>query len=72
MKVVVAIDSFKGSMSSRELGNTIEEGIKKVYPDAEIIKIPIADGGEGTVQALIEESDGKFIEIEVSNPLMKK
>ncbi len=72
MKVVVAIDSFKGSMSSRELGNTIEEGIKRVYPDAEIIKIPIADGGEGTVQALIEESDGKFIEIEVSNPLMKK
>ncbi|MGL5050028.1 MAG: glycerate kinase, partial [Fusobacteriaceae bacterium] len=45
MKVIVAIDSFKGSLSSRELGEAIEKGIRDVYVEAEIIKTPIADGG---------------------------
>ena len=49
MKVVVAIDSFKGSLSSYELGQAIEVGVKRVYPEVEVIKVPIADGGEGTV-----------------------
>ncbi len=71
MKVVVAIDSFKGSLSSYELGETIERGIKKVYDDAEVTKVPIADGGEGTVEALVEGTGGEFIDIEVMGPLMR-
>lgn len=71
VKVVVAIDSFKGSLSSLELGNAIEKGIKKVYSKAEVIKVPIADGGEGTVEALVEGTGGKFVEIEVHDPLMQ-
>ncbi len=71
MKVVVAIDSFKGSLSSYELGETIERGIKKVYGDAEVTKVPIADGGEGTVEALVEGTGGEFIDIEVMGPLMR-
>lgn len=72
MKVVIAIDSFKGSLSSNELGDALSLGIKKVYKDAEIIKIPIADGGEGTVEAMVEGTEGKFIEVEVHDPLMKR
>ncbi|GLI58226.1 glycerate kinase [Propionigenium maris DSM 9537] len=71
MKVVVAIDSFKGSLSSYELGETIERGIKRVYGDAEVTKVPIADGGEGTVEALVEGTGGEFIDIEVMGPLMR-
>ncbi|GLI56471.1 glycerate kinase [Propionigenium maris DSM 9537] len=71
MKVVVAIDSFKGSLSSYELGETIERGIKRGYDDAEVTKVPIADGGEGTVEALVEGTGGEFIDIEVMGPLMR-
>ena len=70
MKVVIAIDSFKGSLSSSELANSVEKGIKKVFSQAEIVKIPVADGGEGTVESLVEGANGKIIEISVSNPLM--
>jgi len=71
MKVVIAIDSFKGSLSSKELANSIESGITKVYPEAEVKKVPIADGGEGTVESLVEGTGGKFIEVSVKDPLMK-
>ncbi|WP_320046344.1 glycerate kinase [uncultured Ilyobacter sp.] len=71
MKVVVAIDSFKGSLSSLELGLLIEKGVKKVYKDAEVKKVPIADGGEGTVEALVEGTNGKFVKIKVHDPLMR-
>ena len=72
MKVVIAIDSFKGSLSSKRLSKHIEEGIKKIYQEAEVMSVPIADGGEGTVEALVEGTNGRFIDIEVNNPLMKK
>ncbi|MGL4509283.1 glycerate kinase, partial [Cetobacterium sp.] len=72
MKVVVAIDSFKGSLSSFELGQAIEVGVKRVYPEAEVIKVPIADGGEGTVASLVEGTKGKFVTVTVNNPLMEK
>lgn len=72
MKVVVAIDSFKGSLSSFELADSIEIGIKNIYSDAEVLKIPIADGGEGTVEALVKGSNGELVEIIVNNPLMEK
>jgi glycerate kinase len=71
MKVVVAIDSFKGSLGSYELGVIIEKGVKNIYKNAEVIKVPIADGGEGTVEALVEGIGGQFIDIEVNDPLMR-
>lgn len=71
MKIVVAIDSFKGSLSSLGLGNAIEKGIKQVYPNSSVKKIPIADGGEGTIEALVEGTAGEIINLEVNGPLMK-
>ena len=50
MKVVIAIDSFKGSISSPDAGAAIREGIHRVFPDAEVFVRPLADGGEGTVE----------------------
>lgn len=71
MKVVAAVDSFKGSMTSLEVAAAFEKGVKKVYKDAEFIKIPLADGGEGTVKALIDNLDGKMVNIKVKDPLMR-
>ena len=69
MKVCIAIDSFKGSLSSREAGEAAARGIRKIYPDADISICPIADGGEGTVDALIYGERGKRIELTVTGPL---
>ena len=52
-KILVAVDSFKGSMTSLEAGNAIEKGIKSILPDTEVRVRPVADGGEGTTEALI-------------------
>ena len=56
-KIVVAIDSFKGSLSTFEAGKAIEEAAKEVYENAEVIISPIADGGEGTVEAIISATN---------------
>ena len=72
MKVVVAIDSFKGSLSSLEAGNAIGEGIRKAVPNAEVCVRPLADGGEGTVEALALGMGGKLEYVEVTGPLGKK
>jgi glycerate kinase len=69
MQIIVAPDSFKGSMSAVEAANSIEKGIKKVFPDAKVIKIPIADGGEGTVEAIVMGSGGRYKEAVVTGPL---
>lgn len=69
MKIVIASDSFKGSMSSMVVAQRIEAGIRKVLPDAEIIKLPIADGGEGTVEALVESAGGQYKTVPVTGPL---
>ena len=58
MKVVIAIDSLKGSLSSMEAGMAIKDGILAAKPDAEVIVKPLADGGEGTTDALIEGMNG--------------
>ena len=72
MKVVVAIDSLKGSLSSLEAGNAIKQGIKRVYQDAKIIVKPLADGGEGTVEALVSGMNGKIETVVATGPLGDK
>ena len=72
MKVVVAIDSFKGSLSSMEAGQAIEEGVKRVHQNVEVVVRPLADGGEGTVEALVEGMGGIFVTKEVTGPLGEK
>ena len=69
MKVTIAIDSLKGSLSSMEAGFAIEKGIRKVYPDASVQVRPLADGGEGTVVALADGLGGHFETVKVSDPL---
>lgn len=72
MKIVIAPDSFKGSLSALEVCNAIKEGISCVFPDAEIQVIPMADGGEGTVQALIDATGGRIVKTRVHDPLMNE
>jgi len=72
MKVVVAIDSLKGSMTSMEAGNAIKEGILRADHEAEVMVKPLADGGEGTTEALVSGLGGKLISVEVQGPLEEK
>ena len=72
MKVVVACDSFKGSLSSLEAGEAIKRGVLKAIPDAEVCVRPLADGGEGTVEALTLGMGGKIESVEVTGPLGEK
>ncbi|MCD7885608.1 MAG: glycerate kinase [Lachnospiraceae bacterium] len=68
MKAVIATDSLKGSLSSMEAGEAIREGILKAKPDAEVIIKPLADGGEGTTDALIEGMNGERVPLRVTGP----
>lgn len=72
MKIIIAPDSFKGSLSSMEAANSIERGIKKVNEDIEVVKVPMADGGEGTVEALIHCTEGSLEYIKVKDPLYRE
>ena len=72
MKFVLAPDSFKESMTAREACDAMERGIKKVIKDAECIKVPMADGGEGTVEALVMSTEGKLVETFVTPPIGKE
>ena len=71
MKIVVAIDSFKGSLSSLQAGNVVKDAVMRLDKNADVIVKPLADGGEGTVEALSSGFDSKIIEISVSGPLLK-
>lgn len=68
-KFVLAPDSFKESMTAKEVCVAMEKGIKKVFSDAEIIHVPMADGGEGTVESLVDATNGHKEYIEVQGPL---
>ena len=70
-KIIIAADSFKGSLNSLQVAESVEKGILNVYPQCEIHKVFIADGGEGTVDALIKSLKGNLINLKVSNPLMR-
>ncbi|EXJ23890.1 Glycerate kinase [Alkalibacterium sp. AK22] len=72
MKIVIAPDSFKESMTAMEAATAIEEGFKTIIPDAEYIKVPMADGGEGTVQSIVDATKGKIKNLQVTGPLGDK
>ncbi|CAM3903095.1 glycerate kinase [Aeromicrobium ponti] len=69
MKIVIAPDSFKESLSALEAANAIERGFKAIFPNAEYRKMPMADGGEGTVQSLVDATNGTIEERTVTGPL---
>ncbi len=69
MKIIIASDSYKGSNSSLKVAGHIEEGAKAVFPDAEYLKIPIADGGEGTVEVLVDGLGGEMVTVRAEDPL---
>ena len=72
MKILIAIDSFKGSLSSKEAGKAIKTGILRVISDAEVLISPLADGGEGTVETLVEALGGSLETVRVKGPLFQE
>ena len=72
MKILIAIDSFKGSLSSKEAGEAIKTGILRVVPDADVVISPLADGGEGTVETLVEALGGSLETVRVKGPLFQE
>src|SRR5438552_7802535 len=69
MRILIAPQSLKGSLTAAEAGSAIAQGVRAIYPEAEIEVVPVADGGEGTVQALVDASSGKIIQKLVTGPL---
>ena len=69
MKIVIAPDSFKECLTAAQVAQAIETGLKQVLPDAVYVKVPVADGGEGTLQSLVDATDGKLIEAMVTGPM---
>lgn len=72
MKVVLAPDSFKGCLTAVQVCNALEVGLKRFLPGVEVVKVPMADGGEGTVQSLVDASGGRILEVTVTDPLGRK
>lgn len=69
MKIVIAPDSFKESLSADKCAQAIKAGFADVFPDAEYVCLPIADGGEGTVEAMVAATGGRVIHLEVTGPM---
>ena len=69
MKIVISMDSFKGSLSALEAGNAVRDGILRAYPDAQTEVLPLADGGEGTAEAIVTATSGFWESVTVSDPL---
>ncbi len=69
MNIIVAPDSFKGSLTALQAADAIEQGIRHVLPEAEVVKFPLADGGEGTCEAMVLASEGRFVQEKVTGPL---
>ena len=72
MKIVIACDSFKGCLSAKEVCNSIRTGILSSYPSAEVLSVPVSDGGEGFLQCFYDNCGGDIINNIVSNPVFKK
>ena len=71
MKIIVAIDSFKGCLTSKEANKAAAEGIRRAYPDTEIVEVPVSDGGEGYMEAFHAAIGGRLEEVTVRDPLMR-
>lgn len=71
MKIVIAPDSFKGSLSALEVAQAIERGIKRVKKEANAILVPVADGGEGTMDSLVASTNGRKVQVTVTGPISK-
>lgn len=71
MKIVLAPNAFKESITAPDAARALAEGVKRAQPDAMTIEIPLADGGDGTVEALVAARDGEFVDAEVHDPLMR-
>lgn len=69
MKIVIAPDSFKGSLTAVEVADAIGQGVREIFPEAKVIKIPMADGGDGTVQCLVTATGGEILREKVTGPL---
>lgn len=69
MKIVIAPDSYKESLSALGVATAIEQGFREIYPDAEYLKLPVADGGEGTVEAMVAATQGHLVRAVVTGPL---
>ena len=69
MKIIIASDSFKGSLTSAEVAAAATRGIQSVYPDCQVVSVYVADGGEGTVGALMQALDGDIVTTTVRDPL---
>lgn len=71
LKILIAPDSFKGSLSSQQVAEAMAEGVIRACPHAQVVKKPLADGGEGTVNCIVDASGGHYVEAEVMDPLMR-
>jgi len=69
MKIVIAPDSYKESLSALVVATAIEQGFREIFPDAHYVKLPVADGGEGTVEAMVAATQGGIIKVRVTGPL---
>lgn len=69
MKIVIAPDSYKESLSAQQVATEIELGFREIFPDADYVKLPVADGGEGTVEAMVAATNGSVIRLNVTGPL---
>lgn len=72
MKIVIAPDSYKESLSAAEVAQAIEKGFREIFPDAQYVSVPVADGGEGTVEAMIAATQGTEQHAVVTGPLGEK
>ena len=71
MKIVIAPQAFKGSLSALNVANAVQKGVRRIFPDAQILTCPVADGGDGTLETLVESSGGKIMETNVADPTGK-
>lgn len=72
MKIVIAPDSYKESLSAQQVAMQIEQGFSEIFPEAEYVRLPVADGGEGTVEAMVAATKGKMVRLNVTGPLGKE
>lgn len=71
MKFILAPDKYKGSLTGKEFCDTVEKGLKKVFPEAKVVKTPLADGGDGTIEVVADYLDASSVSVQVKDPLFR-